>query len=61
MGVALDEPRDTDHSVEVDGLNFLFDDGERDELLRRGGLRLDHRTGWWGSSFVVSPAYGQCC
>lgn len=61
MGVALDEPRESDAKVEIDGLNFVFDASERDEMLRRGGLVLDHRSGWWGNSFVVSPSYGSCC
>jgi len=61
MGLALDEPRDTDETLEVEGLSFLLDGSERDEILRRGNLRVDHRTGWWGSSFVVSPAHGAPC
>jgi hypothetical protein len=61
MGLALDEPRKTDEQIEVDGLTFVVDESEKHEVLRRGGLTVEHRTGWWGSSFVVTPAYGACC
>lgn len=61
MGLALDEPRNTDRTLDVDGVEFLLDESEHDEMMRRGGLRVDHRTGWWGSSFVVSPTYGAAC
>ena len=61
MGVALDEPRSSDQRIDVDDLTFVVDEGETHEVLRRGGLRVEHRTGWWGSSFVVTPTYDSCC
>lgn len=61
MGLALDEPRTNDERIEVEDLTFVVDESERHEVLRRGGLKVEHRTGWWGSSFVVTPTYGACC
>ncbi len=61
MGLALDEPRNNDEQIAVDDLTFVVDENERTEVLRRGGLKVEHRTGWWGSSFVVTPTYGECC
>ena len=61
MGLALDEPRKSDSQFAVDGMTFLVDDAESNDVMRRGGIVVDHRTGWWGSSFIVSPAYGACC
>jgi Fe-S cluster assembly iron-binding protein IscA len=61
MGLALDEPRNTDDSFESDGLQFVVDGTERGDVMRYGGIQVDHRTGWWGSSFVVTPQVGACC
>ncbi len=61
MGLALDEPKDEDKHFDVDGLTFVVDEGEAGDMLRRGGVRVDHRVGWWGVSFVVSPTYDANC
>ncbi len=61
MGLALDEPKKDDKTYDVDGLTIVVDASEDQDVMRRGGVRVDHRVGWWGSSFVVSPTYGDCC
>ncbi len=61
MGLALDEPKDTDKTFDVDGLNFVMDEREAGDMLRHGALRIDFQRGWYGQSFTVQPTYGQAC
>jgi len=59
MGLALDEPKDSDQNLDMDGLHFVMDEREALDMQRYGTLRVDHRGGWWGESFVVQPSFGQ--
>ena len=61
MGLALDEPKDTDTTFDVNGLHFVIDEQEATEMLRNGALRIDFQQGWYGQSFTVQPTYGQAC
>lgn len=59
MGLALDEPKDSDRNLEIDGLNFVMDEREAQDMLRYGALAIDYQGGLWGHSFAVHPTYGQ--
>jgi hypothetical protein len=61
MGLALDEPRKSDKNLEIEGLNFVMDEREAQDMLRYGTLAVDYQGGWWGHSFVVQPSFGQAC
>ena len=49
--MVLDEPKDTDETFEVDGLNYLIDKqlGEQS-----GGVKVDYVDNGWQQGFVLS-------
>lgn len=61
MGLALDEPKNDDQTLDIDDLRFVINDREAPDLLRHGALRVDYQVGWWGQSFTVQPAFAQAC
>jgi len=51
MALALDEPKETDHSKEFDGITYLLDK----ELAERvGEVSVDYVERGWRAGFVIS-------
>ena len=65
MGMALDEPKDGDTSIEVAGITWLVSERDAPQVLAGDGIRVDHRKEQWGAWFNVTrihPAFsGGCC
>jgi len=64
--MALDEPQDSDHRYDVDGITWLVPQKDHDYIMGGDGPRVDHVTGWFGSGFSVSRRGGHtgqagCC
>ena len=51
MRLVLDEPKDTDESVEVDGLTYLID---KDLLTQSGEVKVDYVDNGWQQGFNLS-------
>ena len=53
MGMALDEPRDTDKSFDVEGLNVLVSEADEQYILGGAGVRVARTHSPFGSGFYV--------
>lgn len=51
MGLVLDEPRDNDTKIEVEGVNYLIDKDLED---RSGGVKVDYVDQGYAKGFVLS-------
>lgn len=51
MGLVLDEPRETDNTVELEGVTYLIDK-ELDEST--GGVKVDYVDQGYAKGFVIS-------
>ena len=47
LGLALDEPRETDRVHEVDGLRFVIDDQLARSMERYLPIQVDHDERYW--------------
>ncbi len=54
MGLALDEPRDNDERVEVEGFSFLMDSQVADMIRTYGKLSIDYSDHFWTKGFQLS-------
>lgn len=55
FGIALDEQKQNDQSVENDGVNYVVED---DLINRYGGFDIDYSNNWLSKGFRVSPSRG---
>ena len=53
MGMALDEPRDTDKSIDVDGLNVVVSEVDEPYILGGAGVKVARTHSPFGSGFYV--------
>ena len=64
MGMALDEPRDTDKSFDINGLNVVVSPEDESYILGGAGVRVARTHSPFGSGFYVTKL-GQgsstCC
>ena len=51
MRLVLDEPKDSDESVEVDGLTYLID---KDLFTQSGEVKVDYVDNGWQQGFTLS-------
>ena len=64
MGLALDEPQDSDKAHEVDGIHFVVSQRDAPYVDTREGVSVDYVEYGWGSGFVIRKRYGAanaCC
>ncbi len=61
MGLALDEPRENDKRVEVEGFSFIMDSEVADMLRSYGDLFIDYKDHRWIKGFEVSLSGGGTC
>ena len=61
MGLALDEPRDGDHRYEIDDLLWVIAEDQTELTDPSKGFRVDYRTSWGRSGFVVSRVGATGC
>jgi Fe-S cluster assembly iron-binding protein IscA len=59
--MALDEPTDTDTTLDVDGISWLIAKDEEPYLGASGGLRVDHSSSGYGGGFHVSRLGSSYC
>ena len=66
MALALDEPKDTDHSIVVDGATFILD---KDLAEKIEEVKIDFEEKGWRTGFVITtknpiggdiPSCGSC-
>ena len=56
--MVLDEPREGDESVHVQGIDFVYDRRDREFLDQ---TVIDYKDSWYGDGFVAcSPASEPC-
>lgn len=53
MGLALDEPKDNDETVEGEGFNVVADKALLEQM---GGISVDFRESMFGAGFVIRPS-----
>ena len=58
MGVALDEPREGEESIPVNGIELLISDEVKPYA---SGNKLDWVSGFMGEGFVIQPEQGGGC
>ena len=61
MGLALDEPREDDTNIEIEGLTFLMSPNEQRLLGDSRELRVDYFEDGWGKGFHVSTTLSSSC
>lgn len=62
--MALDEPKEGDHSVDAAGITWLISERDVPFVLTGEGVRIEHHKADWGSWFQVSrlnQPKGGCC
>jgi len=52
LGMALDEPKDTDEVVDGDGFKVVADKSLLEEM---GGVKVDYRKSAFGGGFIIQP------
>ena len=58
MSMVLDEPREGDEVVHLEGIEFVYDKNEKDLLDQ---TVIDFKDSWYGEGFTVcSPASEPC-
>ncbi len=59
MGLALDEPSDTDEQISVDQLNFIM---EKNMVKNFPQLTIDYNDSWFAKGFSIKAGgTSSCC
>ena len=64
MGMALDEPRDTDKSFDIEGLNVVVSPEDQEYILGGAGVKVARTHSPFGSGFYVhklGQSSSTCC
>jgi len=61
LGLALDEPREDDTTIESSGICFLLSPNEARFLDRGRDVRVDYFEDGWGRGFHVSTTLSSGC
>lgn len=61
MGLVQSKAKNTDSTVEVDGLFFTIEQNLKKMIPLYGNLIVDFKEAFWGESFSVSFSRGGSC
>ncbi len=61
MGLVLDEPKENDEKIEVEGVPFILASDVADLIRLHGTLYIDYANRLWAKGFQLSlPGKGSC-